>query len=173
MAINQEQNKIAPAPDRDLSPQSVARSIDDLEMLQLRVRGYSIPHIARSLGLDPATVSERLKSALREIDELSRLEKAEALQLELQRIDECIKATYPFMKQGIDQSVRTFASLIDRRLEYLNVKENLEGSAGPSIKVVFVNDWRTTYYDPSVSNDSEASLPAPRSAGSITSGEEI
>jgi hypothetical protein len=106
-------------------PQSIGQQLkiaqDRAEVLRLRREGHSYQSIAATTNLSVATVGTYVQAELIELREKTSLDVQSMRDLELQRLDEDLRALGPGRRAGDPTSIATAVRISERRAKILGL----------------------------------------------------
>jgi len=100
------------------SPERVVIDQRRKEMLDLRVKGYSLRAIADKLGMHHSSVGEAIAA---ELDAIKREPAEELMKVELERMDAMLVALWPKIQKGDTYSVDSALKVMARRAKLLGL----------------------------------------------------
>lgn len=109
------------------------------KILELRKAGVSVPAIARNLEIPTHKVAKEIREALAELGECA-IKNADAIRtLELERLDEMLRAVWPAVRGGDVQSIGTALKISERRAKLTGLdapsRTEVTGANGSSISI--------------------------------------
>lgn len=117
---------LGPKATQSTSKERIAVDTRRKSMMELRIAGYSLRAIAAELGCAMSTVTDGIE---RELAELTR-EPAERLRtVEVERMDEMLKALWPRIQSGDTASVDSGLRVMARRAKLLGLDAPVQVSA--------------------------------------------
>lgn len=91
-------------------------------ILKLRLSGLSIPEIAETLGLSPATVLQSIKKSMLQLKELELESAEELVALEVSALNELLQGVWQRATKGDNLSVDRALKILEARRELLGLK---------------------------------------------------
>ena len=90
--------------------------------LELRLAGYSYRRIAQELGVNVSTAHRYVRKALQEVAERTQESAEQVLQIELQRLDELLRAVWERATSGDKSAIHTALRIMATRHKLLGLE---------------------------------------------------
>lgn len=95
---------VIPATDGELTPAALFSAKQRMEIVNLRVAGWSQPQIAQHYGVKQCTISNILNATIKKWNRLEKEGVEELRRMELARLDEYLRALWPSIVRSEDET---------------------------------------------------------------------
>jgi len=102
-------------------PDAILDTQKKMQIMQLRVAGWAIWQIAEHLKLEANSIHNHIFDQLASWRDMTQEMSNELRELELQRLDEFLRALWPKIQQGNAKSIETALKVSERRAKLLGL----------------------------------------------------
>jgi hypothetical protein len=128
-------------------PDAIVDTQKKMQIMQLRVAGWAVWQIAEHLKMEPNNVHSYIFDQLLAWKELTQEMSNELRELELQRLDEFLRALWPKIQAGNAKSIETALKVSERRSKLLGLDapEKREVTLDASVQTLNHNELISEY----------------------------
>jgi hypothetical protein len=102
-------------------PNAIVDVQKNMQIMQLRVAGWSVWQIAEHLGVESPMVHNRILEQLTSWRDMTQEMSNELRELELQRLDEFLRALWPKIQTGNPRAIETALKVSERRAKLMGL----------------------------------------------------
>jgi hypothetical protein len=134
-------------PDTHPYPNAIIDAQQTMQIMQLRVAGWSVWQIADHLGVSTPTIHNQIVEQLASWRDMTQEMSNELRELELQRLDEFLRALWPKCQLGNPRAIETALKVSERRAKLmgLDAPEKREVTLDANVQTLNHNELVAEY----------------------------